>query len=247
MKSDQGVALRTIVFSDVHGEPAVIRRVIEHSGYRPDVDRLIFAGDAIEVGRDSWGCLELLEELGVEYLVGNHEYAVWDGRPIETDILDLSVESEIAQHIDSGMWMLAASADGVLVTHAGLCEAFASHLGPVADVPMEDLVAELNDEFAEAVARGPGATGGPFHENGPLWYRPSESLLPVAGVTQVAGHTPPEILDGDDVAGTWASRGLYLIDPFVRAWTRRGGYRLPAPLRYAVIESGEVSLVEDMA
>ena len=49
--------MRTIVFSDVHGEPAIIHRVLEHSGYDPDVDRLLFAGDAIDIGRDSWGCL----------------------------------------------------------------------------------------------------------------------------------------------------------------------------------------------
>ena len=239
--------MRTIVFSDVHGEPAVIRRVVEHSGYRPGVDRLVFAGDAIEVGRDSAGCLELLESLGVEYLVGNHEYAVWDGSPIETDILDLKVENEIARAIDSGLWHLAASADGVLITHAGLSEAFASHFGEVTVGGIEDLVVALNGEFAAAVMRGPGGvTGGPFQQNGPLWYRPTESLPPVSGVIQIAGHTPPEILDGDDIAGTWASDGLYLVDPFVRAWARRGGYRLPAPLRYAVIEQGEVSVVEDM-
>ncbi len=49
--------MRTIVFSDIHGEPAIIDRVLEHSGYRPDVDHLLFAGDAIDIGRDSWGCL----------------------------------------------------------------------------------------------------------------------------------------------------------------------------------------------
>lgn len=51
--------MRTIIFSDVHGEPGIIRAVVEHSNYTPGVDRLIFAGDAIEIGRDSLGCLEL--------------------------------------------------------------------------------------------------------------------------------------------------------------------------------------------
>lgn len=49
--------MRTIVFSDVHGEPAIIHRVLDHSHYSPQSDRLVFAGDAVEVGRDSWGCL----------------------------------------------------------------------------------------------------------------------------------------------------------------------------------------------
>ena len=72
--------MRTIVFSDVHGEPELIRRVLDHSAYRPGDDRLIFAGDAIEVGRDSAGCLDLLAEIGAECLVGNHEYAAFVGR-----------------------------------------------------------------------------------------------------------------------------------------------------------------------
>jgi len=49
--------MRTIIFSDVHGEPASIRGVLAHSEYRSDKDRLVFAGDAIDIGTDSWGCL----------------------------------------------------------------------------------------------------------------------------------------------------------------------------------------------
>jgi hypothetical protein len=44
-------------FIRVHGETAIIQRVLEHSEYDSDTDRLVFAGDAIEVGHDSWGCL----------------------------------------------------------------------------------------------------------------------------------------------------------------------------------------------
>lgn len=239
--------MRTIVFSDVHGEPAIIRRVIEHSGYRPDADRLIFAGDAIEVGRDSWGCLELLDELDVEYLVGNHEFAVWDGRPIEAEALDLHVQSAVTHRIDSGEWLLAASADDVLITHAGVCDALADDLHSEAGDDVERLVAALNDEFSAAVRMGPGsATEGVVHEAGPLWYRPSEYLPPLSGVIQVAGHTPPEILHGDDAAHAWASRGVYLIDPFVRRWAGRRGYGLPIPLRYAVIEGSAVDVIEDL-
>jgi len=51
--------MRTIIFSDVHGEPSIIAAVVQHSNYRPGIDRLIFAGDAIEIGRDSLGCLQL--------------------------------------------------------------------------------------------------------------------------------------------------------------------------------------------
>ena len=240
------IRVRTIVFSDVHGEPAVIRRVVEHSDYQPGVDRLIFAGDAIEVGRDSWGCLELLDELGAEFVVGNHEYSVWDGTPIENECLDLHVHAAVSRHIDEGLWLLAASAEGVLITHAGVSHAFASNLGWGIDGDVEGLVAALNVGFAAAVQLGPGrSTSDVIGQEGPLWYRPSGHPRPLSETVQVAGHTPPEILTGADPAGEWAALGLHLIDPFVRRWGQGRGYGPPIPLRYAVIEDGTVSVVED--
>lgn len=236
--------MRTIVFSDAHGEPAVIRRVMEHSGHRPGVDRLIFAGDAIDVGRDSWGCLELLDELGAEFLVGNHEFSAWDGHPIEPANVDMRVQDAVTRRIDSGTWLLAANAEGVLVTHGGLCESLGG-LGAVAPRDTEGLVAALNDAFAAAIRMGPGgAAGSVVYADGPLWYRPSERLHPLSTVTQVAGHTPAEILPGGDAAAVWAERGFHLIDPFVRGWAQGRAFSPPVPLRYAVIENGEVSVVD---
>ncbi len=240
--------MRTIVFSDVHGEPSIIRGVVEHSGYRPGSDRLIFAGDAIEVGSDSWGCLELLDELDIEFLVGNHEYAAWEGCPIELDSLnrlDVRVQSVVTRHIDAGDWMLAAHADGVLITHAGVGNGFAADLESAGgDVGL--LADALNAEFAGAVAMGPGvAVEGVIQEDGPLWFRPGSRPPPLSGVAQVAGHTPPEIMRCHDPARAWAARGLYLIDPFVRRWLARLRYGAPVPVRYAVIEDGEVSVIED--
>lgn len=240
--------MRTLVFSDVHGEPGIIRRVLEHSEYRPGVDRLVFAGDAIEVGRDSWGCLELLDQLGVEFLVGNHEYAVWDGCPIEIDSLDYldsRVKSVVTRRIDSGEWKLATHVDGVLVTHAGVNETFAGDFESAAGRDVERFAEALNDEFRGAVEMGPGiATEGVIHEEGPLWYRPNDNPSPLPGIVQVAGHTPPEILRGDDPATAWAARGIFLIDPFVRGWAGRRGYSPPIPVRYAVIEDGKITVVE---
>ena len=240
--------MRTIVFSDVHGEPSIIRGVVEHSGYRPGADRLIFAGDAIEVGSDSWGCLELLDELDVEFLVGNHEYAAWEGCPIELDSLsrlDVRVQSVVTRHIDAGDWMLAAHADGVLITHAGVGNGFAADLESAGgDVGL--LADALNAEFAGAVAMGPGvAAEDVIQEDGPLWFRPGSRPPPLSGVAQVAGHTPPEIMRCHDPAQAWAARGLYLIDPFVRRWLARLRYGAPVPVRYAVIEDGAVSVIED--
>ena len=240
--------MRTIVFSDVHGEPSIIDAVVSHSGFRHNIDRLIFAGDAIEVGSDSWRCLEQLEELGAEFLVGNHEYAAWEGSPLEAgglESIDPHVLSRVTQRVNAGDWVLAAHADDVLITHAGVCEMFDAEFNAGARGSVERMVDSLNEEFAGAIDRGPGlATGGVVHPEGPLWYRPCDRLPPLAGLIQVAGHTPPEVLPGDSAARSWAQRGVYLTDPFVRRWLARLRYGAPIPVRYAVVEEGAVSVVE---
>jgi hypothetical protein len=236
--------MRTIVFSDVHGEPAVINRVLEHSGYDPAVDQLLFAGDAIDIGRDSWGCLELLDELGAQCLVGNHEFSVWLGEPLELVEPDLHVQVAVTQRIDAGEWPLAACVEGVLVTHAGLSEEYAVRFTTGERGSAEQLAAALNAEFAEAVSLGSAGVDEAIDWESPLWYRPSARTPSARGVLQVAGHTPIEVLRGDGAAETWASHGLHLVDPFVRRWVRVSESGWPAPLRYAAIEGGVVTVVE---
>jgi|BarGraNGADG00212_1021973.scaffolds.fasta_scaffold51542_1 hypothetical protein len=75
---------------------------------------------------------------------------------------------------------------------------------------------------------------------GPLWLRPHcegpEGLPP--GITQVAGHTPP---DGR-VVQELRDAGLHLIDPGVpQAWE---AIALP-PCRYAVVTAGVVAVLQE--
>jgi Calcineurin-like phosphoesterase len=234
--------VRTIVFSDAHGEPGIITAVVAHCGFDAGVDRLVFAGDAIEIGRDASRCLDLLEELGAECLVGNHEYGAFTGRPVEGEPLDPAFVQRVTESIGSGRWRLAASADGVLITHAGVDKRFA--VGPESgDSGGADLIARaLNDQFEIAVATRSGKVGSVVGPSGPLWWRPGYYGDPVPGVTQVAGHTPPEIMAETDAAARWAERGVHLIDPYVRGWRMRG-FLPPTPIRYAVIEDGGVRVV----
>lgn len=236
--------MRTIVFSDVHGEPDIIAAVVAHSGFDASIDRLVFAGDAIEIGRDASRCLDLLEELGAECLVGNHEYAVFTGRPVEDEPLDPAFVRRVTESIESGRWRLAASADGVLITHAGVDERFGLGLEPGDRSSAEFIAQLLNDEFAIAVASRSRKAGTVVGFSGPLWWRPGFDGDPVPGVTQVAGHTPPEILSGTDAAAYWAEKGIHLVDPYVRGWRMRG-FLPPTPVRYAVIEDGVVRVVEE--
>jgi len=235
--------MRTIVFSDVHGCPDVIAAVVVHSGFDARVDRLVFAGDAIEIGPDPSRCLDLLEELGAECLVGNHEYGAFTGRPVEGEPLDPALVERIAESIASGRWRLAASADGVLITHAGVDKRFAVHTES-GDSSSAELTAQvLNHEFEAAAASRSRRAGSVVGASGPLWWRPGDYGDPIRGITQVAGHTPPEIIPETDVVAHWAARGVYLVDPYVRGWRMRG-FLPPTPVRYAVIEDGAVRVVE---
>jgi len=232
--------MRTIVFSDVHGEPAVIRRVLEHSGYSAGDDRLVFAGDAIDIGRDSAGCLDLLDDLGVEFLVGNHEYGAfldWGFEPLEP-----RVKETIDSRLTSGEWLLAAEADGVLITHAGVSADWHDRFGEAGEGDVARFVAALNDEFRRAVESGLWSEG-VVEDDGPLWWRPGRGEPEVPELVQVLGHTPPEMLGSTDSVDALAKSGFYLIDPYVRKWAGQG-FPPPAPVRYAVIEVGAVRVVD---
>lgn len=234
--------MRTIVFSDVHGEPDIIAAVAAHSGFDAAADRLVFAGDAIEVGRDSARCLDMLEELGAECLVGNHEYGVFTGHPVEDERLDVAVVSRVTESITSGRWRVAAAADGVLISHAGVDERFAVDPESEHSGGAELIARVLNEQFETEVARRSMKAGSVVGSSGPMWWRPGFNGDPVPGVIQVAGHTPPEMMAERDAAARWAQRGIHLIDPYVRGWRRRG-FLPPTPVRYAVIEDGAVRVV----
>jgi 3',5'-cyclic AMP phosphodiesterase CpdA len=233
--------MRTIIFSDVHGEPSIIAAVVEHSNYRPDVDRLIFAGDAIEIGRDSLGCLELLDELGAECLVGNHDYAAFTGMPIEHERIPEDVLQRVGKTLMSGRWHLAAEADGVLITHGGVSELFLDAYEQAGSVA--GLVETLNAGLAVAIESYLTTGDAEFDEAGPLWWRPGWGVEPLPGVVQVVGHSPLEMMRAQRDAEDWETRGIYLVDPYVRGWRMRR-FKPPAPVRYAVIEDGNVRVVE---
>ncbi len=237
--------MRTIVFSDAHGEPDVIKAVVEHSAFDPHADRLIFAGDAIEVGRDSAGALALLEELGAEFLVGNHEYALLVEGPLESEPLASGVESTVRERMRSGAWKLVAETGGVLVSHAGISELFAEqYANATRDGSLADFARSLNREFIEALASPDLVLDGVCAQEGPLWYRPRRGGRPLQGVVQVAGHTPISLLHAEGEADRLAEDGMYLVDPHIRRWRARG-YPPPVPLRYALVEDGEVRIVSE--
>ena len=233
--------VRTIVFSDIHGEPDIIRGVLEHSGYSSAEDRLIFAGDAVDIGRDSAGCLEMLDDVGAELLAGNHEYGVfvdWDFEPLDRDVVEA-----VKRRLTSGDWLVAAEAEGVLITHAGVSASwireFENHAGGV----VARFASALNEEFLGAIESGPLAGRGVVDVDGPLWWRPDRGVSELPGIVQVCGHTPLDLLAHGEATESLGERGLHLVDPWVRGWADRG-FSPPTPVRYAVIERGTVRVVD---
>ena len=65
---------RDIVFGDVHGQRPTLVRLLGQLEVDPARDRLIFIGDLIDRGEDSWGMLEWYEPRENTFVVqGNHE------------------------------------------------------------------------------------------------------------------------------------------------------------------------------
>ncbi len=261
-------AARAFVISDAHGHPELIERALDDGGFVPGRDGFIYAGDFLDRGPDPAGCLELLERYATEVLVGNHELAVlldfdmcgtepesWRFRPVLIErVLGAAPDGAASDgaapqgsgapptHAPHGRpasrdtWKVATCCQGVIVTHAGVSARYEG--GPDWDCGSDPvrLVAHLNEEFLTSVRReletGDWDEDGIFGRSGPLWYRPTWSpLLPLEGVRQVSGHTPPQPeLEAD---------GFWMVDPCV--WR---SLDCPRCFRYAVIQDGEVTVVE---
>jgi hypothetical protein len=67
---------RTIVLSDVHGYPELIENALGAAEFRQGADELIFAGDFVDRGGRARECLKMLDELGAQTLIGNHDQAI---------------------------------------------------------------------------------------------------------------------------------------------------------------------------
>ena len=78
---EQGNYRRILAVGDIHGSFLGFCRIWEDIGFRPDEDLLIFLGDYIDRGRQSWPMMEWVMnhrgEKGILFLRGNHEQMMW--------------------------------------------------------------------------------------------------------------------------------------------------------------------------
>jgi Calcineurin-like phosphoesterase len=237
----------TLVVSDVHAFPEFLENALRRSGFRAGVDHLVFAGDLLDRGDQPGACLERLDELRAELLIGDHDHATMLGYFIgEQSPASRGYRQALLRRFSSGALSLMTSVDGVLISHAGFSRAFAPDFAAVGRDPVR-LARLLNEEFRRDLERQrrvgmeqpePRTLDG----YSPLWLRVDDADVGperlLDGVEQIAGHTTPSVLRHWTEADFRAA-GLYLIDP--------GSYGLgsrdhPRHYRFGVISGGAVSV-----
>jgi hypothetical protein len=189
-------------------------------------DRLIFAGDVLDIGDEPQLCLDILTGAGAEMLWGNHEASVMYRRPVRPQ----SQESwRFYDLIKSKLndWKVADAVEGVLITHAGLSRKWMTLRSRDAG----DIAAWINEKFSADCSRDMF-----WDECSPLWFRPrwdshlyARDAEPAPGIVQIAGHTPPQWLDTFD--------GFHVVDPYIDGMDE-------TRYRYAIIEDGKVTVYD---
>jgi Calcineurin-like phosphoesterase len=245
--AQQSASQFTLVVSDVHAFPEFLENALRRSGFRAGVDHLVFAGDLLDRGGQPGACLERLDGLGAEILLGDHDHATMLGYFIgEQSPASRDYREALLRRFDSGSLDLVAAVDGVLVSHAGLSLVFAPDFTAVGRDPAR-LAQLINREFRHALERQLSLGMTPpeprtLDGHSPIWLRVDDPDVGPAGlldgVEQIAGHTTPSVFRHWTEADFRAA-GLHLIDP--------GSYGLdsrdhPRHYRYAVIRGGMVSV-----
>lgn len=79
-------AKRVIVISDAHGHPELVQNALSDAGFDAARDGLVYAGDLVDGNlgpHEARECIELLKEMGAQFLWGNHDVAVLLDCPID--------------------------------------------------------------------------------------------------------------------------------------------------------------------
>lgn len=239
---------RAIVVSDAHGTPELLEHVFDHSKFKVNEDKLIFAGDIVDRGPDPVRVLEILEHVGAEILVGNHDEAAMLDFPIsEQDLVSLDLGEYFLSKVRRREWKAVTTYDSVLISHAGVSNKYFEEFASL-DFNVEKLADSLNERFyqevEECIDSGVGGkTWGPdiLARSGPLWFIPFDwrnKIQQPLAYPQIAGHTPPEYLDTSEQFLLEELIGFHLI----KVMYGRG----KVDWRYAVIEQGEIQVYENV-
>jgi hypothetical protein len=224
--------MRAIVISDAHGQPHLIKNALEHSSYDKDEDRLIFAGDFLDIGNQPDKCLDILTENNAEMLWGNHEVAILLGKQVTPqDTVSWEYQAMFHKYAENGTWKVATTHEDVLITHAGVSQVYTGLLGGYEEMGAQYVAHTFNMRFG-CMLETREVELDFWADDSPLWFRPG-LLAPLPGVVQVAGHTPAERLPKYE--------NYYSVDPYSRYNFNKDRYR------YAVVEDGQVTIHDSNA
>jgi serine/threonine protein phosphatase 1 len=218
---------RTYVIGDVHGERALLARILSELPFVGPGDALVFLGDYLDRGPDSRGVVELLRRLPeqtageVVCLRGNHEDAL-------LKVIDAKDPSFL---IPPGNGVLATFTsfteraplpDLGALDRAGMDAFFdaGSWLPPAVVAWMRALPLWHRDEHATYVhagLEGEGTVWSPPEQSDPrslLWQREPDFFAGYEGPRLVFGHTPVEDLPPAEKGRTspWRRGPLHGLD-----------------------------------
>lgn len=233
--------MRTLVLADIHAFPDLIFSAIEAeekaSGIK--VERIVFAGDYIDIGPDPLAVLDFVENdpRVVSVLWGNHDAAIIAKQRISPQSPESwALRGRLLKHVDD--WKLATVVDGVIITHAGISRVYDYQYQQRG---IDGLCDYLNEEFRTDINDVLGEDGALFAslnmftgEDEPLWYRPFPFSLPKSGFKQIAGHTPDGCYTEAQLK-SMRDKGLRLIDPYCREIGNQVGR-----YKYAIVSDGHV-------
>ena len=226
--------MRAIVLGDAHGRTELITNVLRHSNYNPDEDRLIFAGDALDIGPDGRECLDILAENKAIFLLGNHELSIILHHPVGPQNTDSwMLFGRLLRMRAQGKLKIAAVHDNVLITHAGLSSVYYMKYK---DWPLIDIAGDLNaqsnnsSEDAQILEQY-------WNDDSPIWYRPG-STEPYPDITQICGHTPVSYVR--KYFSKFNLENFYMIDPYTP-----NNFESKDRYRYATIEKGGKVIIHD--
>lgn len=225
----------TLVVGDTHVKQEIILPRVDAAVERCGAGRVVFLGDYCDewgsTGRQLLAALELLAGwvedaraagVRVDLLLGNHDFQYLLGE--EGPGTQVLIMDDVAALLRGLGATMAETADGFLLTHAGLTAGWARlHL----DAPSgaEETKSQLNVLFERGAwndlraLSSCGAGRGGWDEPSPLWADRSELWEDAyPGIDQIVGHTPVAACERMPPASAWAradaGEELWLCDTF---------------------------------
>ncbi|MEF2278872.1 metallophosphoesterase [Deinococcus sp. YIM 134068] len=198
-----------VVIPDLHGRADLLAAAVAHMGETlgPDT-HFLSLGDAIDRGRGSLDCVEILLDLHAQgratLLMGNHERMAWEGLKWFRRFTETGDPADYRRALEGYRWWMGNGGESVRRELGGLTlERFPANLAEFLDELRRVVYVTPEGEIVDRPPPGPSVLVAhacppvahpqyPNPESAALWLRPFDGPFPLPpGVTySVHGHTP---------------------------------------------------------